>query len=91
MLVLFDQATPVPLRPYLEGLTVKTAWEQAGFDLFLTTDKNLSYQQNLSGRRIAVLVLGQQQWPDLRPYVRLVIDAVNAVTPGSYREVNIPH
>ncbi len=59
---------------YLEGHTVSTAFrqgwdklkngellaaaEQAGFDLFLTTDKNMRYQQNLSDRKIAIVVLG---------------------------------
>jgi len=106
MRIIFDQATPVPIRPYLEGHTVCTAAQQgwdklrngelltaaeaAGFDLLLTTDKNIRYQQNLAGRQIAVLVLGQQQWPQLRPHIQRVIDAVNAATPGSYVEVDIP-
>ena len=106
MRILFDQATPVPIRSYLQGHTVRTAaqqgWdrlrngdlltaaEQAGFDLLLTTDKNLRYQQNLTSRKIAVVVLGRQQWPQLRPHVLRVIEAVNAVTPGSYAEVEIP-
>ena len=66
------------------------AAEQAGFDPFVTTDKNLLYQQNLTSRRIAVIVLGQQQWPELLPHVQIVVDAVNAATPGSYTEVQIP-
>ena len=106
MRVLFDQATPVPIRPYLEGHRVRTAsqegWdtlrngdllsaaEQAGFDLLLTTDKNMRYQQNLAGRRIAIIILGKQQWPQLRPFVQLVVEAVNASTPGSCVEVEIP-
>ena len=107
MLVLFDQATPVPIRPYLEGHIVRTAaqqgWdrlrngdlltaaEEAGFDLLLTTDKNMRYQQNLAGRKIAIVVLGQQQWPRLRPHIHHVIEAVNAATPGSFAEVDIPY
>ena len=106
MLIIFDQATPVPIRPYLEGHTVRTAaqqgWdklrngdlltaaEKAGFDLLLTTDKNIRFQQNLVGRKIAVVVLGQQQWPRLRPHIQRVIEAVNAATPGSFAEVDIP-
>jgi hypothetical protein len=106
MLILFDQATPGPMRPYLKGHFVRTAaqqgWERlrngdllnvaedAGFEMLLTTDKNMRYQQNLAGRRIAVLVLGQQDWGLLRPHIQLVVDAVNAATPGSYTEVEIP-
>jgi hypothetical protein len=83
MRIIFDQATPVPIRPYLQHHTVRTAvqegWdklrngelltaaEEAGFDLLLTTDKNMRYQQNLAGRKIAVVVLGQQQWPQTSP------------------------
>jgi hypothetical protein len=107
MRVLFDQATPVPIRPYLEGHTVSTAFqqgwdklrngellaaaEQARFDLFLTTDKNIRYQQNLDDRTIAIVVLGQQQWPHVRPHIQRVVDAINAATPGSFVEVDIPY
>ncbi|MGD0772681.1 MAG: hypothetical protein ABSC05_07640 [Candidatus Solibacter sp.] len=56
----------------------------------LTTDKNMRYQQNLAGRKIAVVVFGQQQWPRLRPYIQRVIEAVNAAIPGSFNEVDIP-
>jgi hypothetical protein len=64
--------------------------EAAGFDLLLTTDKNIRYQQNLTGREIAFVVLGNQQWPTLRRYVEKVVAAVDAATPGSYTEVEIP-
>ncbi len=106
MRILFDQATPVPLRPYLVGHTVRTAaeegWdrlrngdllsaaEEAGFNMLLTTDRNMRYQQNIEGRRIAVVILSRQQWPQLRPHVELVIDAVNTAKSGSYTEVEIP-
>jgi hypothetical protein len=62
-----------------------------GFDLFLATDKNIRYQQNLAKQKIAVLVLGQEQWPHVRPHIMRVVDAVNAATPGSYTEVSIPY
>lgn len=106
MLILFDQAVPVPLIPCLGGHNVRTAaqegWdrlkngellsaaEKAGFDLLLTTDKNMHYQQNFEGRRIAVMVLSRQQWPQLRPHVQLVADALKKVQPGEYIEVEIP-
>lgn len=65
--------------------------EQAGFDLVLTSDKNMRYQQNLSGRKIAIVVLGNQQWPDVKLHLERIVDAVNAIRPGSYSEVEIPH
>ena|ERR1700733_10740816 len=106
MRVLFDQATPVPIRPFLEGHTVSTAahegWdrlqngellnaaEAAGFDVLLTTDKKMRYQQNLAGRKIGIIVLGQQQWPEVRLHVHLVVAAVNAAKAAAYVEVEIP-
>lgn len=106
MRVLFDQATPVPLRQFLEGHTVKTAaqenWdrlpngellnaaEAAGFDVLVTTDKHIRYQQNLAGRKIAIVLLGKQQWPELQAHVQLVVAAVNTAPPGAYTEVDIP-
>lgn len=88
MRVLFDQATPVPIRDYLNQPVVSPASaEAAGFDVFLTTDKNLRYQQKLVGRKIAIVVLGVQQWPQLRPHMQRVIDAVNAALPDIYIEI----
>ena len=65
--------------------------EAAGFQVLVTTDKNLRYQQNLADRKIAVIVLGQQQWPHVRPHIQRVVDAVNAATPGSFADVDIPY
>src|ERR1700728_1764103 len=103
MLILFDNGTPAPLRYALKGHVVVEAvergWdrlangeliaaaEAAGFELLLTTDKNMRYQQNLRGRRIAFVIIGNQQWPILRRYVDRVVAAVSAVTPGSVTEV----
>jgi sorbitol-specific phosphotransferase system component IIA len=106
MLILFDQAVPMPLRPYLEGHTVHSAFEQgwdklrngdllaaaerAGYDVLITTDKSMSYQQNLGGRNISVVILGRQQWPELRPHVQIVIDGLAAARPGSFVKIDIP-
>jgi hypothetical protein len=65
--------------------------EEAGYELLLTTDKNIVYQQNLAGRKIAIVVTGNQQWPDVRIHLDRIAAAVNAATPGSYTEVEIPH
>lgn len=106
MLVLFDHGTPRGLARHLPGHTVTLAiekgWDQLsngsllaaseedGFEVLVTPDKNMVHQQNLTGRKIAIVVLGQQQWPKLRPHVSKVAEAVDAATPGSYREVEIP-
>ena len=106
MRILFDHGTPAPLQSFLTDHTVRsakaqgwdtftngdllTAAEAAGFDVLVTTDKNLRYQQNLIGRRIAIVVIGNPQWPVLRLHVANVLAAVNAAAPGSYTEVDIP-
>jgi hypothetical protein len=107
MKILFDNGTPNTLSRSLTGHDIsfarKIGWhelkngeliqkaEEAGYGLLLTTDKNIRYQQNLKGRSIAILVLGNQQWPDVKLHIESIVDAVNAATPGSYAEVDIPH
>jgi hypothetical protein len=65
--------------------------EAAGFEVLVTTDKNLSFQQNLKGRKIAIVVLGKGRWTLVKPYVAQVVAAVNAAMPGSFAEVEIPY
>jgi len=105
MFILFDHGTPRSIARWLHGHAVVEAiargWdrlsngdllkvaEEGGFDILLTTDKNIRYQQNLTGRRIAVVVLGNPQRPAVHRYIDRVIEAVNAATPGSYIEVEI--
>lgn len=105
MLVLFDQGTPAPLRHALVEHQVETAYERgwsrlkngeligaaetAGFDVFVTTDTQLKYQQNLIGRQMAIVVLRTTSWPRLQRALPDVIAAVAAATPGSYTEVDI--
>ena len=105
MKVLFDQGTPAPLRRALTHHGVETAYERgwsllrngeliaaaeaAGFEVFVTTDRNLKYQQNLSGRRLAIVVLGTTSWPKLRQSLSGVVQAVDYASPGSYHEVAV--
>ena len=58
--------------------------------MLVTTDKNLSYQQNLSGRKIAMGILGQGRWRLIEAHVAEVVAAVDAATAGRYIEVDIP-
>ena len=64
--------------------------EDGGYDVLLSTDKNIQYQQNLTGRKIALVVLGNSQWPVVRLYLERIVAAVNASRPASYTEVEIP-
>lgn len=105
MKILFDQGTPVPLRRYLHPGRVDTAaemgWsklgngellaaaEEAGFDLIITTDQNLRYQQNLAQRRIGIIVLMSTSWPRIQRHVSDVIAAVDGLPHGGYAEVPV--
>ncbi len=104
MRILFDQGVPVPLRKYLSGHHVETAHErgwgtmkngellaaaQAAFDLFLTTDKNLRYQQNLADRTIAIAVLPTTQWPALEAQAPSLAAQIDAILAGSFVEMTI--
>jgi hypothetical protein len=106
MKILFDNGAPNPIARSLIGHDVtfarKIGWhelengeliqkaEEAGYELLLSTDKNIRYQQNLTGRKIALVVLGNSQWPMVRMHLDKIVAVVNAATPGSYAEVAIP-
>ncbi len=72
------------------GALLKVA-EEAGVDLLLTTDRRIRYQQNLAGRRIAIVVLtGTTKWSRVRLHLDRIAAAADSATPGSYAEVDIP-
>lgn len=66
------------------------AAEGEGFELFVTTDTNLKYQQNLVGRRIGIVVLGTTSWPRIKAATKLVVRAIDSAKPGAYLEITIP-
>ena len=106
MRILFDQGVPRGLTASLRGHEViearKLRWERisngellklaegAGFDVLVTTDKNVRYQQNLADRKISIVVLGNSPWWLVRQHLDAIAAAVNAATPASYTEVDIP-
>jgi predicted nuclease of predicted toxin-antitoxin system len=103
--ILFDQGTPVPLRRDLAQHAVDTVlergWsqlengallaeaEREGYDLLITTDQNLKYQQNLGPRQLAILVLMSTSWPRIQLKTAEIRAAVAAAAPGTYVEVSI--
>ncbi|MGA3206055.1 MAG: hypothetical protein ABSF12_26475 [Bryobacteraceae bacterium] len=106
MKIILDESVPQKLRLLIEGHTVVTAWyqgwsglqngalldaaEQAGFELFITADQELSFQQNLTGRKMALVVLNTNNWDFIKAGIGEIVAAVDAATPGSYTEVKIP-
>ena len=106
MLILFDHSTPRGIARSLHPHTIKEAraqgWhtlsngdllkaaEEAGFDVLLTADKNLRYQQNLQGRKLAIVVLSNNRWSLVRRVLEQIAAAVTTAKPGSYTLVDIP-
>ena len=96
----------MPLRAFLSQHEVSTSFERGwsqlkngelldaaereGYDVLVTTDTNLQFQQNLTVRRIAIVVLLSTSWPRIERVTEAVIDAINASTLGSYAEVEVP-
>lgn len=105
MRVLFDQGTPVPLRTFLPLHEIVTAYEKGwqnlengellaaaekdGFDIWVTTDQNLRYQQNLTGRKIAIIVLLSTSWPRIRMNTAAISAAVDNCGAGQYLEISV--
>lgn len=93
---------PQPLRSRLTEFEVSTAQEmgwgrvkngdllqraEGVFDVFLTADQQLKYQQNLTGRRLAILVLSTNRWPKVRARTPEIIAAIQSLLPGDYVEL----
>lgn len=107
MKILFDHSVPRPLRREMPQHEIKTTremrWEglkngklleqaqASGFEVFLTVDQNLRYQQNLTGRSIAMIILiaGGITVDDLRPLIPNVEKALAAALPGQFIEVTL--
>lgn len=103
MKILFDHGTPAPLRRTFPAHEVSTAYEMGSaklsngdllaaaekpFDVFITTDQNLRSQQNLTGRRLAILVLSTTSWPLIQKHTSKIYDAVKSIKPGQFVEIS---
>ncbi|MCL2648981.1 MAG: hypothetical protein FWD61_18615 [Phycisphaerales bacterium] len=104
MRILFDHGTPAPLRREVFGHDIHTAYEmgwaslnngellkaaETTFDALVTTDKNLRYQQNLAGRRLAILVLPTTSWPRIQQHISKVNEAIHQLKAGDFRELGV--
>lgn len=76
--------------PQPENGELLKAGEAAGFDVMVTSDQNIKYQQNLSGRKLSLVVLGSNIWPIVREHAVSIKAAVNAATPGGYTFIEMP-
>ena len=105
MRILFDHDTPRPLRRYLTEHTVDTAYEKGwaelrngnlldnaereNYEIIITADQSMRYQQNLEHRRIAIIVLLSNKWPRILSKVEDIRVALSGIQPGELREVPI--
>ncbi len=105
MRILFDQGTPVPLKKYLSDHQVSTVYElgwstmkngdllreaeRNGFEIFITTDKNIRFQQSLSDKNLAVLVLPFASWPKLQKHISLITESVSSLKSGDIVELTL--
>ena len=105
MKILFDHGTPAPLRHHLREHSVdrsaERGWEllengelirraeEDGYDVIVTTDQSMRHQQNLAGRRLAIVVLLATAWPRVRHRTEEIRAAVEEARPGGFKEVPI--
>ena len=105
MRILFDHDTPRPSRRYLADHNIDTAnelgWatirngtllenaEREGYEIVITADQSMRYQQNLTHRRIAIVVLLSNGWADVQMRVDDIRNALEGIQPGELREVPI--
>lgn len=95
---------PQPLRPLLTQFEISTVQEKGWggvkngdllklaenvFDAFVTADQQLKYQQNLKDRRLAILVLSTNRWPKIKAKVPEIINALQSLQPGGYKELEL--
>jgi hypothetical protein len=106
MRILLDQNIPAPLRYSFLGHQVETAYERgwselsngkliaeaesAGYDLLITSDQNVPYQQNWTGRRLALLVLSTNDWTRIRKFKERILEAVNSIERATCVNLEIP-
>ena len=106
MRILFDNGTPRQMRRQLFGHDVDLAsergWdtlangillgraEEAGYEVLITTDQGIRHQQNMSNRRMAILVLMNTAWPRISQRAEDIRNSLEGIQPGEVREVPIP-
>lgn len=106
MRILLDQNTPAPLRYALIGHQVETAYEKgwsellngaliaeaeaAGFDLLITSDQGIPYQQNWTGRNLCLLILSTNDWTRIRRCKEEILNAVNSAGPSACIKFEVP-
>ena len=105
MKILLDECVPWPMRKFLAGHECSTAHQhgwggikngdllrlaEGKFDLFITSDQNIRYQQNLAGRQIAILELSTNDLRRIQAAAGLIQSAAATIRPKEFRRLEIP-
>jgi hypothetical protein len=105
MRILLDECVPWPMQKFLPGHDCITAQQRGWggikngsllelaereFDLFITSDQNLRYQQNLADRKIAILELSTNDYRRIQAAAKLIQNAIETMRPKEFRRLDIP-
>jgi len=105
MRILLDECVPWPMHRFLAGHDCTTAQQrgwggikngllfqqaEGEYDLFITADQNVRYQQNLAGRKIAIIELSTNDWRRIQSAAELIRQAVETIQPCEFRRLGIP-
>ncbi|HVF56071.1 MAG TPA: hypothetical protein VM934_07965 [Pyrinomonadaceae bacterium] len=105
MNILLDECTPRVVKRLLPERNISTAQEmglaglkngdllkavEGRFEVFVTTDKNLRHQQNLIGRKFAVLLLPSNQVPVVKALIPAIEAALEIISEGDFIEIPLP-
>jgi hypothetical protein len=104
--IVLDEHVPQGVRNQLPGHEVASVQElgwsgivngkllaladEAAFDVFITGDLNIRYQNDLAARRIAIIAISTTHWPRVRASLPALRDAVESASQGTYRSVHLP-
>lgn len=97
MKIVLDECVPWPLAKHLCTSPQRSGWggfengdllrvAEAQYDLFVTSDQNLRYQQNLVGRKIAILELSTNDWNTIQAHVANVVSRIESMKPGEFAQ-----
>ena len=105
MKILLDECTPRVVKKRLPQYSIRTAQEmewtgvkngtllntaEGQFDVLISTDQNLPYQQNLSGKSLAVIILPSNKVPVVAQLIPAIEQALSAIQPGTFVEIPLP-
>jgi predicted nuclease of predicted toxin-antitoxin system len=105
MKILLDECVPSPMHKFLTGHECSTAQQrgwggikngdllrlaETEFNLFITSDQNIRYQQNLAGQQVAILELSTNDYRRIKEAAELIRSTIAKIQPKEFRQLEIP-